>query len=880
MNPESPDRGRALREFERVAELEGEAQAAALADLAQESTWLAGEVRALLAADAESGVLDRDGPMADVVAASEAHAALDRSGQTVGAYRLLERVGRGGMGDVYRAERSNAEFRQTVAIKLLRRGLDSADLLARFAQERRILARLDHPGIARLVDGGSDQDGTPYLAMEFVAGEPLTDYARRMKSPLAARLRMVMAMCEAVDAAHRQLVVHRDLKPSNVLVQFDGSVKLLDFGIAKLLGGDDGDALRTEAGMRVLTPAYAAPEQHRGEAVGTAVDVYALGVILHELLTGELPIHSGGTDPASSSRQALAPSEALRKASATHTQTTARDLAGDLDTIVLKALHPEPQRRYPSALALADDLQRFLDGRPISARPDTLGYRVGKFVQRHRGGVALGVLSLAGIVVALGVALWQAREAREQAQRADNEARRAESEAAVARDMSARNKRVKEFWITVFLQEDPLRRDARGPLTMAEAFEDTLQRIDTELADDPALQGDLLDDFGEIVTAKGDFARAQSLFERALANAEKAHGPNDPAVAESLVNLGVLAGYRGHRTESKPHLERAVAILEKQVPQEPLALANAYSALAALLRDAGELPKAAELMRRALTMFDGVDPDLPARIAALHNLATVLLDSGRHDEAEPLIREAIAATERTQGVDAAPLVILMEGLEQVLSARGALDQEHALGARRLAIARKNFAQDHAWTASALAEHGWQKSRMGNWQEGEAMIRDAIAMRRRLNPAGANTVEPLHRLGQSQLRRGDAVAAFASLDEGHATCAVNGIANGKVCLTMRANRAAAMALVGRGEEALRESEQVIALMRERYPTAPDELAQAQEAQARAYAALGRYEEAAASQREALAAFTAIYGAQRSAGVKARLDAYAAAAARTD
>ena len=876
MTPESSDRARALREFERIAELDAAARAVALDALAAESDWLAGEVRALLAADAESGVLDRTGPMANVVAAAEASATLDRSGQSVGAYRLIERVGRGGMGDVYRAERRTAEFQQTVAVKLLRRGLDSEDLLARFAQERRILARLDHPGIARLIDGGSERDGTPWLVMEYVAGEPLTDHAQRLKLPLAARLRLVMAVCDAVDAAHRQLVVHRDLKPSNVLVQADGGVKLLDFGIAKLLGGDDEDGLRTAAGVRVLTPAYAAPEQHRGEAVGTAVDIYALGVILHELLTGVLPRYA---DSATGEQPPRAPSELLANTRDAQTQTTARDLVGDLDTIVLKALHPEPQRRYPSAHALAEDLQRFLDGRPISARPDTLGYRVGKFVRRHRGGVALGVLSLAGIVVALGIAVWQAREARSQAQRADAEARRAESEAAFAKDMGARSKRVKDFWITVFLQEDPLRRDARGPLTMAEAFEDTLKRIDTELADDPALQGDLLDDFGEIVTAKGDFDRAQALFERALANAEKAHGPDDPAVAESLVNLGVLAGYRGQRTEAKPRLERAVAILEKQVPEEPLALANAYSALAAVLRDEGNLPRAADLMRRALTKFDGVDPAYPARIAVIHNLGTILLDNGRYDEAEPLIREAIALTEQSQGQDAAPLAILMEGLEQVLSARGALEEEHAVGERRLAIARKNFSQDHAWTASALAEHGWQKARLGQWQAGEALIREAVAMHRRLNPAGANVVETLHRLGQSQLRRDDGAAALASLDEAHATCAAGGIANSKICMAVRANRAAALALVGRGDEALRESEQVIVAMRERHPDARDEFAQAHEARARAYAALGRHDEAVASQREALGIFTALYGAERSASVKAWLEQFEAVAAKS-
>jgi len=847
------DARRALQEFERLSELSDDACTQALAELAAAAPALAAEVRALLVADAAQGLLDRGSPMALIVEQDMEQARVDRSGEVIGAYQLIARIGRGGMGDVYRASRDTDGFRQIVALKLLRRGLDTGEMVRRFVQERRILARLEPPGIARMIDGGLSHDGLPWLAMELIDGLPITEFARRAGLSLRARIELVLAVCDAVDYAHRRLIVHRDLKPSNVLVTPEATPRLLDFGIAKLLDQDE-DGTLTGTGMHLLSPVYAAPEQFSGEPVGITTDVYALGLMLYELLTETLPQQRRDTALAALHQAVLSPPAPPSSVFAAMTDRSSslsvRALVGDLDTITLKALALEPDRRYASAAALADDLRRYLDGHPIAARPDTLSYRVGKFVRRHRGGVSAAAISLIALIAGFGFALWQTSIARDQALRADTEARRAEIQATRATEMGARTKRVKNFLMTVFQQEDPLRRDRRGPLTMAQAFDDALNRIDHDLADDPSLQGDLLDDFGEILSNQGEFERAEKMFQRALAIAEKIHGPNDPAVAESLINLAVIADVRGQGGGSKALVERAVAILEAGAATDPEALANAYNALGNIVRNEGDLAGASKYMRRALDLYEQPGSDPMGRLSLLYNLAIILIDQEQYAEAEPLIREAITLTEETQGVDAAPLTIMLSSLEQILVWRGALDEEFAVGERRVAIARKHFKADHPWLAGALAAHGWQIVGKGNWQQGEALLDEGIAMFRRLGDTNMGLLGALRYLGVSQARRGDVALAFATLDQAYAYCRANTGANKLMCATIRANRAHVDAMRGNGVSALAEADLALAELRERFPRSRDEQAQALVARAAALFALSRFDEAVAVQHQVL------------------------------
>ncbi|NIR60341.1 MAG: serine/threonine protein kinase, partial [Gammaproteobacteria bacterium] len=336
------------------------------------------------------------------------------------------------MGVVYLAERADGQFEQRVALKLIKRGIDTDEIIERFLQERQILARLDHPNIARLLDGGVTETGQPYFAMEYIAGVPLTAYCDEHRLDVEARLRLFEHVGEAVQYAHRNLIVHRDLKPSNILVTEDGTVKLLDFGIARLMDDEAAPAL-TQTGMRVLSPAYAAPEQVAGEPVTTATDVYSLGVVLYELLTGHNP-HAerpeGGRDvkrPSAAvtstaarldgSSETGTPQE-IARSRATQPERLRRRLSGDLDTICLKALRPEPEQRYDSAAAFGEDLKRHLAGLPVEARAGAAGYRLRKFIRRNRMLVGATGLVILALGVGLAATLWQAQRARTQAARA------------------------------------------------------------------------------------------------------------------------------------------------------------------------------------------------------------------------------------------------------------------------------------------------------------------------------------------------------------------------------------------------------------------------------------------------------------------------------
>ena len=408
-----PGRSRVEALLDQALELPVDRRGTFLERLGREDPALRERVEQLLAADAAAGDFLNDGAEAWLRSGppTPAHVSEESAlalGDRVGPYRVIEELGRGGMGIVYRAERADGEFSQVVALKLVRRGFDGNDTTVRFRRERQILAQLDHPSIARLLDGGLHTDGRPYFAMELVDGEPITTYCDRKSLSIDARLRLFCRVCDAVQYANGRLIVHRDLKPANIFVSAAGDLKLLDFGIAKLLTDDDASASTelTGTGVRPLTPAYAAPEQLRGEPISTATDVYALGVVLCELLTARRPFAStsGGLDHVTLDAEPPRPSDVVTQdrddaasideiahARGLTPRALAARLAGDLDAIVLKALRREPQRRYIGAGALAEDLERFLQGRPVAARPEGLRYRAGKFVRRHRVGIAVAV---------------------------------------------------------------------------------------------------------------------------------------------------------------------------------------------------------------------------------------------------------------------------------------------------------------------------------------------------------------------------------------------------------------------------------------------------------------------------------------------------------
>ena len=427
-------------------------------------------------------------------------------GTALGAYRIGAHIASGGMGAVYRGERDDGEFEQTVAIKLIgsATGLNDAD--ARFRAERDILARLQHPGIAQLLDGGTHQ-GQAYLVMEFIEGQPIDDYCRARDLNLGARIRLFQQVCDAVHYAHRNLVVHRDIKPSNLLVTAEGNPKLLDFGIAKLLHANRAADDRTQPQFRVLTPRYASPEQINGAPVSTASDVYALGVLLYELLTGQSPYDLTGATPI---EQAVCTLDPVRPSRAVAPGVRGqRALKGDLDAIVLKALRKEPEHRYASATELADDLQAFLDRKPVAAQRDTWAYRSQRFLTRHRAPVTLAALS---VLTLIALSTFYTLRLADERNRAVTEARKAEQTA--------------DFLTRLFRAADPA--EARGPdLSARDLLNLGAGRLDTDLAEQPALRSSLAFAISRSYRNMGEAQRALELVEQALETETGAEAATD-----------------------------------------------------------------------------------------------------------------------------------------------------------------------------------------------------------------------------------------------------------------------------------------------------------------------------------------------------------------
>jgi serine/threonine-protein kinase len=718
--------------LDELLDLEAGARARRLREIAGEDATLATELRVLLAEDARaSGVLDHGvaalaPTVVDALGGGTTQAA-QAPDSRIGSYRILRLLGRGGMGEVYLAQRSEAGFEQQVALKLLKRGMESDEILRRFTQERRILAQLSHPHIARFLDGGVSADARPYFAMEFVDGKTLTDFAHARALGLRDRVSLLASVCDAVAYAHSRLVVHRDLKPSNILVDANGQPRVLDFGIAKLLG-DDVDAQATATGMRAMSPAYAAPEQILGEPVGTATDVYALGVIAFELFTGHLPHQrSGGVEALQrelAQESTLRPSRVLRQAGATSSgrldaARSAREMAGDLDTIVLTALQREPQRRYAIAAALADDLRRWLAGRPIAARPDTARYRMAKFVRRHRVGVAASTLVLAALVAGLGIALWQARIAREQAARAD-------AERANAQRQLARTERVKEYVLALFREQDPISRAKAKARTAAQLIGDGVAQIDATLGAEPDLQAELLRDLGEIQINLDDGKAGVATLARAWELQKRQSGADSLAATETLVVYanGVYAA--GDVKTAKPLVDAAIKRLRELGAERGERMAQAESLAARLALIAGENDAAQKLARDAVDITRALHGPRGIEVVdRLGTLGNVLHESAHFPEALATFREAIGIVEQAGGADNARAAMLHTYAGDTLRVLRKYEQALPEYETALAIERAQLPADHAILGGTLLRLGDLQRRTGRFDAADASLTEAI-----------------------------------------------------------------------------------------------------------------------------------------------------------
>jgi serine/threonine-protein kinase len=699
--------------FDQLIDLSAAAQELALAELAGRDATLAAEVRAMLIADARTqGVLEQREEVLAPVAA-------EASPEFGPSWRVQRLLGRGGMGEVWLAERRQGDVVQTAAVKLLKRGMDSQALLQRFLQERRIVGKLNHPAIASLLDAGVAPDGRPYLAMDYICGEPLTHYARAHALGLEARLGLLAEVARVVDYAHRQLIVHRDLKPSNVLVDDQGHPHLLDFGIAKVLGDDTDELVQTATGVRVLSPAYAAPEQVRGEEVGVAADVYGLGVLLYELTAGRLPHRRSGrmellaqeVTGERALRPSVAAAELAQSAELPPTSERvgwSRRLRGDLDTLILKAIHPEAERRYASAAALAEDIDRYLGGRPIRARPDSRGYRMRKFVRRHRLGVFAASIGLFGLLAGLAIAVWQADRAYLAARAAEQARQQVEHE-------FARSEATKDFLVRS-LDLAGLHQSGRR-LSVDDLMLAMAGRVDTELVEQPSAQGELRVVIGQSLFELGEPERGMALVERGRAQLAELNPQPTPLMAKVLTSIAILKRKSGDLSGAEAAARESLAILDQLSGDQSRNRLENRTVLDYVLALRGHWAEAlANGEARLAERLELLGDDNPGLAVDYNNLAVAYSRMDRYADALAAYARCAELLVAGGNADSARMAGVERGRAALLARLGQFKDAQAALARADQMRRRNLPSEHpdqrdtAFASAVMARLGGDAER--------------------------------------------------------------------------------------------------------------------------------------------------------------------------
>jgi len=695
--------------------------------------------------------------------------------EIVGPWRLVREIGAGGMGAVWLARRSDDEFDRDVAIKFIRPDASRDLVLRRFAREKKLLARLQHPNIARLFDAGVTDDGQPYLVMEHIDGAPIDVYCNERRLSIRQRLELFLGVCAAVQNAHASLIVHRDLKPANILVRQDGSPILLDFGIAKVLETVDVTARADEGRTigRAMTPDYASPEQLRGDPVTVASDIFSLGVVIYQLLTGRLPHATEGGlyrdfERAVCDVEPTAPSRAIVD-SVTRLgltpQKAQRVIAGDVDMIVLCALRKEPGRRYASVERFADDIQRYLQGAPVRARPTTFAYRATKFVRRHRLAVAGISAAFVALAAFSGALLVQTNRLTHQRNIAVEAEQRALREADTAEQVTQ--------FIQGMIESANPESGAPADLKVRDALDLAADRVDVELANRPLVAAAVHHALGRSYRSLGRYDEAEAQLQASLALYRGNAGETSQEVAFCMKSLATLAYDRGdfnatrdwllRALELRRHLDDGVAggktsailttlgLVEHELGRAADAerycaealridrslygdkdgiVATDLGNLATLYDDMGRYDAAEKAYREALDIDRAVEGSAhPAVATGLSNLGTLLVKMGRHDEAEPLLREALEIDRKNLGAEHPDLAISLSNLAAVYRAQGKVDDAIAMLNESLVIDRAVFGDAHPAVSYDLNAIGGLLADQGKFAEAEPLFRECLKILR-------------------------------------------------------------------------------------------------------------------------------------------------------
>ena len=713
-------------------------------------------------------------------------------GEIIGNYKIIKQIAEGGMGSVFLAERADGHFEQKVALKLIKPGMNSSEIIKRFQFERQILARLQHPNIARLLDGGLTEDGLPYFTMEYVEGDNIDEYCDKNNLSINERLRLFEKVCNAIQYAHQNLVIHRDLKPSNIIIKKDGTVKLLDFGIAKVFTEDDSieQSALTRTGLFVMTPEYASPEQIRGESITTSTDIYSLGLILYQLITGEKAYEIKTKSPLelekiicyteppkpSSAIKSLQVKDKIKAEKISTAHKTGLDkliktLSGDLDNICLMALRKEPERRYSSAEQLQQDIENYLDGRPVFARQNTIYYRTNKFIIRHK----IAVISAFSIFI-IGAILTtfyfiQLKKERDKAQ---NEAQKAEQ--------------VSEFLKNIFKLSDPY--EARGEtITARELLDKGAQKIDKELSGQPDVKATMLSliggvytnlglfdkseillkkaldirnklnnnnmeeskslrDLGQLYTYKGEYSKADTLLTKALDIYKNNSLKEDNNYGWILGNLAWVYKSRGNYNKSESYYKKAIAVLKKNNSnsEELLTMMNNF---ALELHEEGNYEDAEKMFDETLELQKKLygDKPHPEISTTTYNLAELLRDRGKYDEAEKMFKTSLSMDMQLSGPENPDVAYSLQGLASVYKIKGNFNEAKKLFVKVLNMRKKFLGDNHPDVAYAISNIGLLNYAEEKFDSSKKYYEKALLLHKKLNgPDHPSVAICLNKLG--------------------------------------------------------------------------------------------------------------------------------------